>query len=204
MTFLLTEDAALKAHLSGITIVDEKLGTRAVQVWFGTPDVELREQKFPFITIDLMDIRIASERQHSGVIYDRDNAGRAAGNNTQVYSYEYPATYDLVYQVSTWARHPRQDRQIVAQLMSQKFPNRYGKLGLVADVGNEVSYRHMFLDEYLKRDGVEDGRRLLRNIFIIRVVTDLPHYDGTATTKKVAAVQINPTTTNIPLDKVPI
>jgi len=204
MTFLLTEDAALKAHLSGITIVDEKLGTRAVQVWFGTPDVELREQKFPFITIDLMDIRIASERQHPGVIYDRDNAGRAAGNNTQVYSYEYPATYDLVYQVSTWARHPRQDRQIVAQLMSQKFPNRYGKLGLVADVGNEVSYRHMFLDEYLKRDGVEDGRRLLRNIFIIRVVTDLPHYDGTATTKKVAAVQINPTTTNIPLDKVPI
>lgn len=203
MTFLLTEDAALKAHLSGMTVVDEKAGTRAVQVWFGTPDVELREQRFPFITIDLMDIRIASERQHSGVIYDIDRHGTATPG-TQVYSYEYPATYDLVYQISTWARHPRQDRQIVFQLMSQKFPNRYGKLGLVADVGNEVSYRHMFLDEYLKRDGVEEGRRLLRNIFIVRVVTDLPHYDGTATTKKVAAVQINPTTTSIPLDKVPI
>lgn len=203
MSFLLTEDAALKAHLSGITIVDEKGGTRAVQVWFGTPDVELREQKFPFITIDLMDIRIASERQHSGVIYDRDRYGTATPGS-QVYSYEYPATYDLVYQVSTWARHPRQDREIISQIMSKKFPNRYGKLGLVADVGNEVSYRHMFLDEYLKRDGVEDGRRLLRNIFIVRVVTDLPHYDAAAVTKKVSAVQINPTTTHIPLDKVSI
>lgn len=205
MTFLLTEDAALKTHLSGLTVVDEKSVTpRSVQVWFGTPDVELRDQKFPFITIDLMDIRIASERQHSGVIYDQDNAGRVLPATNMVYQYEYPATYDLIYQISTWARHPRHDRQIIAQIMSQKFPNRYGKLGLVADVGTEVSYRHMFLDEYLKRDGVEDGRRLLRNIFIIRVVTDLPHYDGTATTKKVAAVQINPTTTNIPLDKLPI
>lgn len=204
MTFLLKEDAALKSWLSGITVIDEKTGTKNVQVWFGTPDVELREQRFPFITIDLMDIRIASERQHSGVIYDQDKYGTVAANGTTVHSYEYPATYDLVYQVSTWARHPRQDRQIIEQIMSKKFPNRYGKLGLPANVGNEVSYRHMFLDEYLKRDGVEDGRRLLRNIFIVRVVTDLPHYDGTATTKKVAAVQINPTTTHIPLDKVSI
>lgn len=204
MSFLIAEDEALKAWLSGITVQDEKGGTRAVQVWYGTPDVELRDQKFPFITIDLMDIRTASERQHSGVIYDRDNHGRAEANGSKVYKYEYPATYDMVYQVSTFARHPRHDRAIISQIMEKKFPNRYGKLGIKADVGNEYSYRHMFLDEFLKRDGVEDGRRLLRNIFIVRVVTDLPHYDGTVETLKVSTVQLNPTTTNIPSDKTPL
>ena len=67
MPFLLAEDAALKSLLSGMTVIDEKAGgsstPRAVQVWYGTPDIELRDQKFPFITIDLMDIRLAPERQ---------------------------------------------------------------------------------------------------------------------------------------------
>lgn len=205
MTFILAEDAALKTWLGGITVSDEKGGNaRAVQVWYGTPDVELRDQKFPFITIDLMDIRIASERQHSGVIYDADKHGTMAITTSNVYSYEYPATYDLVYQVSTYARHPRHDRALMYEIMQKKFPNRYGKLGVRNDLNTETAYRHMFLDEFLKRDGVEDGRRLLRNIFIVRVVSELPHYDGTAVTKKVSAVQLNPTTTNIPLDKLPL
>lgn len=208
MPFILAEDAALKALLSGLTVTDEKAGgtstPRPVQVWFGTPDVELREQKFPFITIDLMDIRLAPERQQSGIIYDRDNAGTVVGNNTSVYRYEYPMTYDLVYQVSTFSRHPRHDRSLMAELIQKRLPSKYGKLGIVSDSGVETTYRHMFLDEFLKRDTVEEGRRLLHNIFIVRVMSELTHYEAEQATNLVQQVNINPTTTHIPSDLRPV
>ena len=208
MPFLLAEDAALKSLLSGMTVIDEKAGgaptPRAVQVWYGTPDIELRDQKFPFITIDLMDIRLAPERQMSGVIYDRDRAGTVVANNTNVYGYEYPVTYDLVYQVTSYARHPRHDRSLIQQLMQEKFPSKYGKLGIVSDTGVETTYRHMFLDEFLKRDSVEEGRRLLRNIFIVRIVSELTHAAAVEATQLVQSVTINETTDDIPLDQLPL
>lgn len=208
MTFILAEDAALKAHLSGITVVDEKAGgtptPRQVKVWYGTPDVELRDQTFPFITIDLMDVRLAPERQMSGIVYDRDKSGTVAGNNSEVYSYEFPMTYDLVYQISTFARHPRHDRALIQQLMQNKIPSKYGKLGIRNDADTETTYRHMFLDEFLKRDSVEDGRRLLRNIFIVRVVSELTHADAAQATQLVQTVNINESTTYIPTDYQPL
>jgi hypothetical protein len=208
MTFILSEDQALKTHLSGLTVVDEKAGgtstPRAVQVWYGTPDVELRDQTFPFITIDLMDVRLAPERQMSGIIYDRDKAGTVAIDNSRVYNYEYPMTYDLVYQISTFARHPRHDRALISQLMQTKIPSKYGKLGIRNDANTETTYRHMFLDEFLKRDSVEEGRRLLRNIFIVRVVSELTHYDAAQALRLVQNVEINDSTTYIPTDYQPI
>jgi hypothetical protein len=208
MTFILSEDEALKAHLSGITVIDEKAGgpatPRQVKVWFGTPDVELRDVTFPYLTIDLMDVRLAPERQMSGVIYDRDRAGTVAGTDNEVYSYEYPMTYDLVYQVSSFARHPRHDRAIISQLMQNKIPSKYGKLGIRNDADTETTYRHMFLDEFLKRDTVEDGRRLLRNIFIVRVVSELTHADAAQAIQLVQNVQINEATTSIPPDYTPL
>ena len=202
MTFILAEDEALKAHLSGITVIDEKAGgaatPRPVKVWFGTPDVELRDITFPYITIDLMDVRLAPERQMSGIVYDRDRAGTVVGSDTAAYSYEYPMTYDLVYQVSTYARHPRHDRSIINQLMQNKLPSKYGRLGIRNDVDTETTYRHMFLDEFLKRDTVEEGRRLLRNIFIVRVVSELTHAAAAQAIPLVQNVQINESTTSIP------
>jgi len=62
----------------------------------------------------------------------------------------------------------------------------------------------MFLDEFLKRDSVEEGRRLLHNIFIVRVVSELTHYDAEQATKLVQQVNINPTTTHIPSDLRPV
>jgi len=208
MTFILAEDAALKTLLGGITVVDEKAGgtstPRAVPVWYGTPDVELRNQTFPFITIDLMDIRSAPERQMSGVIYDLDRAGTSPTTSGDVYSYEFPMTYDLVYQITTYARHPRHDRALITQLMQRKLPSKYGKIGVRNALNTETTYRHMFLDEFLKRDSVEEGRRLLRNIFIVRIVSELTHYDAIQATQLVQSVEINQTTDDIPTDQLPI
>ena len=208
MTFILAEDAALKTLLSGITVVDEKAGgtatPRPVQVWYGTPDVELRNQTFPFITIDLMDVRLAPERQMSGVIYDRDKAGTRAPASGEVYRYEFPMTYDLVYQITTYARHPRHDRSMILQLMQRKIPSKYGRIGVRNALDTETAYRHMFLDEFLKRDSVEEGRRLLRNIFIVRIVSELTHSDAEQAIQLVQSVEINETTNEIPTDYTPL
>ena len=70
--FIVAEDLALKTHLSGLTVSDEKSASRQVKLWFGYPDVEVRAQEFPFVTIDLIDIVPSIERQTSGFTYDSD------------------------------------------------------------------------------------------------------------------------------------
>lgn len=173
--FIVAEDLALKTHLAGLTVSDEKSATRQVKVWFGYPDVETRAQEFPFITIDLIDILPANDRQNSGVMYDSDYNGTIASAAGISYKYDIPVSYDLVYQVTSYARHPRHDRAIMYQLLN-KFPSKFGKLAVPNQLGTETGYRSMFLDGFVKRDAVESetgNRRLLRNALSVRVVSEM-------------------------------
>jgi hypothetical protein len=192
--FLLAEDAALKSHLSGITVSDEKNPTRPVGVWFGYPDVEIREQVYPFITIDLMSVRNAVERQTSGVIYDGDYSGTVAPVNGVFYKYEVPIAYDLLYQITSYSRHPRHDRAIIFQL-NQKFPGMRGHLAVPNDLGTYTAYRHMFLESTMKNDkaeGENGSKRLLRNIYTIRVISEMtPATASAAPILDVETVRIN-------------
>jgi hypothetical protein len=175
MTFLLAEDAALKSSLAGITVADEKNSNRPVRVWFGYPDVEIRAQDFPFITIDLISIRHATERQHAGEIYDTNLQGTIAPQVGVFYRYEVPVAYDLVYQVTSYSRHPRHDRAIIFQL-NQKFPATRGHLAVPDALGTSTAYRHMFLESFYKQDSAEGengNKRLLRNIYTVRVVSEM-------------------------------
>jgi len=61
MTFLLSEDKALRNLLTGMTVTDQKsdatgTATRSVKAYFGQPDQELHDQTYPYITIDMIDI----------------------------------------------------------------------------------------------------------------------------------------------------
>ena len=173
--FIVAEDLALKTHLAGLTVSDEKSATRQVKVWFGYPDVEARAQEFPFVTIDLIDILPANDRQNSGVMYDPDYNGTVAPSAGVSYRYDIPVAYDLVYQVTSYARHPRHDRAIMYQLLN-KFPSKFGKLAVPNQLGTETGYRSMFLDGFVKRDAVESetgNRRLLRNALSVRVVSEM-------------------------------
>ena len=173
--FIVAEDLALKTHLAGLTVSDEKSATRQVKVWFGYPDVEARAQEFPFITIDLIDILPANDRQNSGVMYDPDYNGTITPAAGVSYKYDIPVAYDLVYQVTSYARHPRHDRAIMYQLLN-KFPSKFGKLAVPNQLGTETGYRSMFLDGFVKRDAVESetgNRRLLRNALSVRVVSEM-------------------------------
>lgn len=203
MSFINSEDEALKNLLKGIKVADEKNADREVGVWFAMPDAELRKQSFPFMTIELIDTQVAGYRQHAGLLYDSDFQGTVAPVAGVTHAYEIPVPWDLVYQITTYARHPRHDRAIIAHLLNKVFPAQRGYLPVENDLGTETGYRHLFLDEYTKRDTVEDGRRLYRNVFTVTVtsegssVASLPAPD-------VEEVLINPTTTHIPDDLQPV
>jgi hypothetical protein len=199
--FIIAEDLALKTMLQGMTVSDKKNMGRPVQVWFGYPDVELTDQQFPFVTIDLIDIIPANDRQHQGRFTDNDFRGTRAPVTGVVYSYETPVAYDLIYQVTSYTRHPRHDRAVLYQLMN-KFPSKYGKLAVPNELGTQTGYRSMFLDGFVKRDAVEGetgNRRTLRNVWTLRVISEMtPAAAGAVSSKIVQTVELNTTTTNIP------
>ena len=173
--FLIAEDDALKTLLQGMTVVDEKGGTRQVKVWFGYPDIEARDVTWPFITIDLIDVVPANDRQTQGVMNDWDYQGTQIPNGT-VYTYDMPVAYDIIYQVTSHSRHPRQDRSLMFQLLN-RFPSKYGKLPVPNQIGTAVGWRSMFLDGFTKMDGVEEdtggARRILRNALTVRVISEM-------------------------------
>ncbi len=213
--FLIAEDEALKGFLQGMVVADEKsaaangptgtVKTRPVKVWFGYPDVEVRAQEFPFVTIDLVDIVHANDRQHQGVIHDNDYMGTQVPQAGYIYEYNLPVAFDIIYQVTTYARHPRHDRAILFQMWN-KFPAKYGKLPVSNQIGTQTGWRSMFVDGYVKRDTFEDAesgnRRLLRNVFTIRVISEMTPAIAAERTEVVQEVIINvPTennTSNIP------
>lgn len=208
MTFVLAEDAALKTHLSGITVSDEKNNNRPVGVWFGYPDVEIRTQNYPFITIDLLNVRQAPERQASGWTIDSDRQGTVAPVNGQYYEYEIPVAYDLIYQVTSYARHPRHDRAIIFQL-NQKFPGLRGRLAVPNALGTATAYRHLFLEGIVKADaatGENGSKRLMRNVYTVRVVSEMTPAGAAVAIPQVGLVSINKNSsgwveTTVPDDK---
>jgi hypothetical protein len=196
--FLFAEDKALKEHLQGITVSDLKQSTRQVKVWFGYPDVELRAQEYPYLVIDLYDIQPASDRQSSGIWMDNTNRGTQPVAAESTYSYYAPVVYDLYYQVSSYSRHPRHDRGIMLSMLNSKIPGKYGHLMVPQDNGVGTVARHMFLEGFVKRDSIEDGRRLFRNVFSIRVVSEMTPLVPDVATPQVETVNLETEPTNIP------
>lgn len=204
--FIVAEDLALKTLVQGITVKDNKNQNREVKVWFGYPDVEIRDQSFPYITIDLIDILPANNRQTYGYLVDNDYRGTIAPVEGMAYKYLTPVAYDLVYQVTTWARHPRHDRALQFALFN-KFPSKYGYLIVPNELGTEESSRSLFLDGFVKRDTVDSetgNRRLLRNVYSIRVISEMTPAQAQSALKEVETLYINATTSNIPSGYQPV
>ena len=204
MTFILAEDTALKSLLQGISVVDEKSISRPVKVWFGFPDIEVRAQDYPYMTLELLDVSPSNERQMSGYLYDNDHRGTLSPQTDINYEYEYPVAYDLIYQVTSYARHPRHDRAIIYQFLNEKVPHKFGKIAVPNELGTETSYRHIFLDGFIKRDLIEEGRRLLRNVFTVRVVSEMTPAQAAIAIGTVEEVNINIETSHIPSGYEPV
>lgn len=184
MTFIIAEDEALRDKLKGITVSDNKESNRQVGVWFGQPDPEIRQQQFPFITIDLIDVRPSIERMMSSqqvspwYLEPEDFAEEDVYDSWSTYM---PIPVDLDYQVTTFARQPRHDRQIMAQLLENRLPFKFGSLVCKEKLTEETSEQEVWdatvrrLDVLgvRKRDTTESGKRLFMNAITVRVSSEM-------------------------------
>jgi hypothetical protein len=175
MPFVINEDAALKTLLQGITVSDAGNSARPVPVYYGQPDKEIRAQTYPYITIDLVGIKEDTERAHRGFVpttYVPENlTGWVDSTSGElISSINFPIPVDLFYQVVTYARQPRHDRQIIAALTSQgRLPFRFGQLHIPEDNTD----RRLDMLGFSKRDTTESGKRLFSNIYNIRISAEL-------------------------------
>lgn len=174
MPFIINEDEALKTLLQGITVSDGGNALRNVAVYYGQPDKDLRQQSYPYITLDLVGVREDTERAHRGIVNltyapegytpNRDTDGSI---NQPI---DFPIPVDLIYQVSTWSRQPRHDRQIMAKLFAPgRLPFRFGQLPIPQDGTN----RRLDMLGFSKRDTTEGGKRLFSNVYNIRISAEL-------------------------------
>lgn len=173
MPFILNEDKALKTMLSGITVSDDKNPSRPVGVWFGQPDLEIQAQAYPYITIDLIDVSEATDRAMRGTVrsdwWSHLPEGQVPLRDGEIVQWDYPIPYNLDYQITTWARHPRHDRAILTALYGSIITPKYRMLYVPEDNTD----RSMFLLGMAKRDQTEQARRVFSNVLTVRIHSEM-------------------------------
>jgi hypothetical protein len=189
--FLLAEDEAIKTRFSGLTVSDDRNGSREVQVFFRYPDGET-ERTYPFITIELIDIVHARNRQHSHVEQYGYKEGDDWGDRPSAVTYypsqgqitvpeevEYLKTteylpVDIMYQVSTYTRSALHDRQLTAKLLYGVVPFRYNSIYIPAD----NTSRRLDLLDWTTADLLDPEagyrKRIFRKVYTLQMGAELP------------------------------
>lgn len=199
MTFLLGEDKALRVLLQGMSVTDQKADgmdtPRQVGVWFGQPDQELRAQSYPYITIDMVDLQPDHQREMRGLVNPDYLKPDGIDPETQDYMTDIPIPVNIDYQITTYCRHPRHDRDLLAQVLYHKLPMRFGTLevatGKVDGDGNPITtMRRLDVMDVAKRDVGEQAKRLFVNAITVRVSSEIPQ-GVFRTVYKVQEVQVH-------------
>lgn len=182
MTFLLSEDLALKKLLQGMTVTDKKTvdnggnATRVVKAWFGQPDQEIRDQSYPYITIDMIDIGEDFQRAMRGKVKPTYLEDPSTGPDdssdydpdTQSWDIDMPIPVNIDYQITTYSRQPRHDRELLAQILYTRVPLRFAVLDT-----DDGTVRRLDVLDISKRDVTEQGKRLFVNAITVRVSSEI-------------------------------
>lgn len=172
MTFLLSEDHALRKLLTGITVSDQTSTNsntpREVGVWFGQPDPEIRSQSYPYIVIDMLDVSRDTSREMRGTTNAQYLRDIIEPNIADDWEIDLPIPVNIDYQVTTFARHPRHDRQLMYSIMGNRIPFRFAVLQT-----DDNTVRRVDVVDVAKRDVVENGKRLFMNAFTLRVSSEI-------------------------------
>ncbi len=187
--FLFAEDEAIKVRFSNLTVSDDRNQQRPVQVFFRYPEGET-ERQYPFITIELIDIVHAKNRQHSELDLDTHRAGRpnnldywpstsSASSPSIDADFDFYKTteftpIDLLYQVSTFTRSAIHDRQITSQLLTGVVPFRYSSIMIPAD----GTSRRLDLLDWVTADLLDPEagyrKRIFRKIYTLQMTSEIP------------------------------
>lgn len=173
MPWLLREDAALKAKLQQIVVSDRKNAMRPVRVFYGLPDREMVPADYPFMTISLINISEATERAHRGRVtlpYIPEGHIPAGADFTGPLT-EFPIPMNIDYQITTWARMPQHDRELITEMFKiTRSPTRFGYLE--EPIENTIR-RLDFLGFAVGDTTDENNKRVFKKFFTIRVSSEL-------------------------------
>jgi hypothetical protein len=202
--FLLAEDEAIKVRLTGITVSDDRNATRPVKVFFRYPEAET-ERDYPFITIEMLDIVHAKNRQHSEnelYYYNTTGGGSVPAthakapnrldywpsissnfsnftdkNNYQTLKTNEFVPVDLLYQVSTFTRSALHDRYLSSIMLTKIFPFRRGSIHVPADNTD----RRLELLDWSTADLLDPEagyrKRIFRKVYTLQMSAELPSTD---------------------------
>ena len=207
--FLFAEDEAIKKRFSNLTVSDDREAERPVQVFFRYPEGET-ERKYPFITIELIDIVHAKNRQHSDIYLDTHRAGHpnnldywpstSSASSPNVPGFDSFRTteftpVDLLYQVSTFTRSAIHDRQLASQMLANIVPYRYSSIMIEAD----GTSRRLDLLDWSTADLLDPEagyrKRIFRKVYTLQMTSEIPTSSLTGL-KKVSSVSTTLEQTN--------
>jgi len=205
--FLLAEDEAIKVRFSNIKLSDDRNNARPVKVFFRYPESET-ERDYPFITIELIDVLHATDRQHSDLWIYSGGAGNWENNpayfdywpsETASVSGSSQTTFkqtqdfipmDLLYQVSTYTRTALHDRQLTSGILRKTTPLRYNSIRIPAD----GTTRRFDLLDWTNADllDMESGfrKRIFRKVLTLRMSAEMTYedYEYLSSTKSVSTI----------------
>lgn len=196
--WLFIEDAALKAQLTGLTVADGKNPARTVGVWFGVPDQEIRTQSYPYLSINLIDIQENSAQVQSTYLpLDDPNSSYLAAQlptwddtaSAQAGEY-YLSPMLLTYQVASYARNPRHDREILSQLQHGPLHPRFAQVTCSDNTVRRVIVRSFAKRDTYTADATGVSKRLFRNIWTIQIPSEM-FYEPLTLTQRVQQTIIN-------------
>jgi hypothetical protein len=98
----------------------------------------------------------------------------AYDSTTNDWQIHWPIPVNIDYQVTTYSRQPRHDRQILSQILYTRIPMRFAVLE--PEDGNSAgagTVRRLDLLDISKRDVTEQGKRLFVNAFTVRVSSEI-------------------------------
>ena len=186
--FLFAEDEAIKKRFSNLVVTDDREAERPVQVFFRYPEGET-ERKYPFITIELIDIVHAKNRQHSELYLDTHRAGHpnnldywpstSSASVPNVAGFDHFRTteftpVDLLYQVSTFTRSAIHDRQLANQMLANIVPFRYSSIMIEAD----GTSRRLDLLDWSTADLLDPEagyrKRIFRKVYTLQMTSEIP------------------------------
>lgn len=170
--WLLNEDAAIKAKLSGLTVTSAALATPTpVAVRFAVPEDEYSDTTFPMIEIVQASVERDPERESRGFSLLQavpDGVNLSAGP----YYAEMPTPYNIDYQITLYTRLVTHRTALLAQLAAFDFlPARYGYLAVNAD--NTVRRLDVLGGPDLGSTRDQDQKRLFTATWRARVSTEL-------------------------------
>lgn len=199
--FTLAEDAALKVRLKNLTVSDDDGNPLSVKCFFRWPSGET-EKLYPFITIELLDISFSAERAMSEVNYyyasgvgltpqqretrtslnyypseytEADLSAQVAGSGYLKTEQFVPV--DLIYQVSTYTRSQRHDRQLTMLMMRRVFPWRRGFI----DIPEDGTIRRCELLDWRNVNVLDQEtgykKDVFRKTFTVSISAEIPQSD---------------------------